>query len=259
MGFSPVALRVPVACLATRHNQGTILSRPICPFTCRAEDIPQPFPGLEAAALEILKSDCNFLAVAGPRAGKAEMLADRASFLLETGICAPPHRILAISFKRHAAKNLKDRVGRRCGEEPARRFGSYTFAAWAKSILDPFRFAPSRSLPTHKRLVIDFDLGKSARLEPRLLAIAKSVGVTLEQVRGLDLSQFHRRSIVGTCVHPEAKARPGTDRSASEPGSRGRRTDDRQLAGNFPDSRESRVNGSASLSSENDRWRPCES
>jgi hypothetical protein len=42
MGFSPVALRVPVACLATRHNQGTILSRPICPFTCRAEDTPQP-------------------------------------------------------------------------------------------------------------------------------------------------------------------------------------------------------------------------
>jgi superfamily I DNA/RNA helicase len=81
---------------------------------------PRGIPGLEAAALEVVKSDGNFLVVAGPGAGKTEMLAQRASFLLETGICASPYRILAISFKRDAAKNLRDRVSRRCGDEVVR-------------------------------------------------------------------------------------------------------------------------------------------
>lgn len=172
--------------------------------------IPRGIPGLEATALEVVKSDRNFLAVAGPGAGKTEMLAQRASFLLETGICAPPYRILAISFKRDAAKNLKDRVGRRCGDEPARRFESYTFAAWAKSILDRFRLAlPDAYRPTSD-YVIDFDLGKSARLEQRLLEIAESVGVTQVQIRGLDLPEFYRAGIASNGIRPEVEARLGT-------------------------------------------------
>jgi superfamily I DNA/RNA helicase len=50
-------------------------------------------------------------------------------------------RILAISFKRDAARNLAERVGKRCPPEQARRFKSYTFDAFAKGLVDRFRAA----------------------------------------------------------------------------------------------------------------------
>lgn len=67
------------------------------------------------------------------------MLAQRADFLLRTGTCRYPKRILAISFKVDASSNLKERVKRRCGSELAMRFDSYTFHAFAKRIIDRFR------------------------------------------------------------------------------------------------------------------------
>lgn len=76
---------------------------------------------------------------AGPGAGKTEMLAQRADFLLRTGTSRYPKRILAISFKVDASSNLKERVKRRCGSELATRFDSYTFHAFAKRIIDRFR------------------------------------------------------------------------------------------------------------------------
>lgn len=67
------------------------------------------------------------------------MLAQRADFLLRTGTCRYPKRILAISFKVDASSNLKDRVTRRSGDELSSRFDSYTFHAFAKRIIDRFR------------------------------------------------------------------------------------------------------------------------
>jgi len=61
--------------------------------------------------------------------------------MLQTGLCPAPKRILAISFKRDAARNLAERVSVRCPPEQARRFNSYTFDAFAKNLLDRFRAA----------------------------------------------------------------------------------------------------------------------
>lgn len=83
--------------------------------------------------------DRNVLVVAGPGAGKTEMLAQRADFLLRTNTCPYPRRILAISFKTDAAMNLRSRVAERCGPELAARLDSYTFHAFAKRIIDQFR------------------------------------------------------------------------------------------------------------------------
>lgn len=95
---------------------------------------------LEPNALLAAKEQEHCLALtAGPGAGKSEMLAQRADFLLRTGICRYPKRILAISFKVDASKNLKERVQRRCGSDFASRFDSYTFHAFAKRIIDRFR------------------------------------------------------------------------------------------------------------------------
>lgn len=93
---------------------------------------------LEAVALEVAKSNCNDLVVAGPGAGKTELLAQRACYLLETNTCMNPKRILAISFKKDAASNLKERVEKRCGKDLVARFDSMTYDAFAKSILDHF-------------------------------------------------------------------------------------------------------------------------
>jgi superfamily I DNA/RNA helicase len=76
---------------------------------------------------------------AGPGAGKTELLAQRADFLLRTNICRYPKRILAISFKVDASYNLKERIQRRCGVDLSSRFDSHTFHAFAKIISDRFR------------------------------------------------------------------------------------------------------------------------
>ena len=93
-------------------------------------------PNARAAALEMGR--CLAL-TAGPGAGKTELLAQRADFLLQTGGCRYPQRILAISFKVDAARNLKERVRQRCGPILAGRLDSYTFHGFAKRVIDRFR------------------------------------------------------------------------------------------------------------------------
>ncbi|HCM9642563.1 TPA: ATP-dependent helicase [Enterobacter hormaechei subsp. xiangfangensis] len=102
----------------------------------------QPADGLtlEPNAKRAAKARKRCLALtAGPGAGKTEMLAQRADFLLRTGTCRYPKRILAISFKVDASRNLTERVERRCGRYLASRFDSFTFHAFAKRIIDRFR------------------------------------------------------------------------------------------------------------------------
>lgn len=111
--------------------------------------------GLEENAFNAVRFEGNQLVMAGPGAGKTELLAQRACYLLQTGICSSPRRILAISFKRDSAQNLKERVEKRCDKELARRFDSMTFDAFAKSLLDRFmdglpkEFRPKRNYKVH--------------------------------------------------------------------------------------------------------------
>ena len=111
---------------------------------------------LEPNALRAVRETERCLALtAGPGAGKTEMLAQRADFLLRTGTCRYPKRILAISFKVDACKNLKERVQRRCGSDLAARFDSYTFHAFAKRIIDRFRPV----LTGRDALDVDYQIG----------------------------------------------------------------------------------------------------
>ncbi|MBA4173187.1 MAG: ATP-dependent helicase [Hyphomicrobium sp.] len=99
---------------------------------------PSGIDDLEPAAWSALRHAGSACVVAGPGAGKTEFLAQRADYLLETGICRAPHRVLAISFKTDAANNLASRVRRRCPPEFANRFVSVTFDAFTKSLVDRF-------------------------------------------------------------------------------------------------------------------------
>lgn len=109
-------------------------------------------PNALAAATETAH---NIVLTAGPGSGKTELLAQRADFLLRTGTCRYPRRILAISFKTDASHNLKARVRKRCGPELAARFDSHTFHGFAKRIIDRFRPV----LTGRDALDVDYSIG----------------------------------------------------------------------------------------------------
>lgn len=118
----------------------------------------QPTDGfvLEEAALKAIKNLNNSLIVAGPGAGKTELLAQKACCLLQTNSCVNPKKILAISFKKDAAINLKDRVRLRLSGKHENRFVSQTFDSFAKSILDRFLYAlPEEYRPHPNYEIVD--------------------------------------------------------------------------------------------------------
>ncbi|MEZ5936197.1 MAG: ATP-dependent helicase [Alphaproteobacteria bacterium] len=103
---------------------------------------PQGVEDLEQRAWDALReTERSVCVTAGAGAGKTEFLAQKATYLLQTGLCPQPKRILAISFKRDAAQNLAARVRQRCPADQARRFHSMTFDAFTKHLLDRFRLA----------------------------------------------------------------------------------------------------------------------
>ena len=113
----------------------------------------------EAADTAVRCSDRHVLVVAGPGAGKTELLAQKAAFLFQTNQCREPQKILAISFKTDAAQNLKERVEKRCGTDIKGRFVSMTYDAFAKNILDHFLYAlPDELRPATDYLVNDPDI-----------------------------------------------------------------------------------------------------
>ncbi|EJL6658973.1 ATP-dependent helicase [Vibrio cholerae] len=133
---------------------------------------------LEPNALRAAKEQVSCLALtAGPGAGKTEMLAQRADFLLRTGNCRYPKRILAISFKVDASKNLKERIQRRCGQELASRFDSYTFHAFAKRIIDRFRVV----LTGNDALDADYTIGER-RITRRQITFRELVPLAIQIV-----------------------------------------------------------------------------
>jgi DNA helicase-2/ATP-dependent DNA helicase PcrA len=92
----------------------------------------------DPVSLRVIMSEKNIMVSAGPGAGKTELLAQRAAYLLQTNKSIYPRQILALSYKVDAAKNLENRVKDRCGEWLSQRFTSKTYDAFAKTIVDQF-------------------------------------------------------------------------------------------------------------------------
>lgn len=113
---------------------------------------------LEETALGAVKDVTNCLVIAGPGAGKTELLAQKLDYLFSTNKCVSPKKILALSFKTDAASNLKERVKKRYGDEYASRFTSLTYSAFEKRILDQFRdVLPEDIRPSRDYLIEDWD------------------------------------------------------------------------------------------------------
>ncbi|WP_336870829.1 ATP-dependent helicase [Rhodococcus qingshengii] len=134
-------------------------------------------------------TDQNVVVAAGPGSGKTELLAQRADFLLRTGACPYPRRVLAISFKVDAARNLQDRVRLRSGGQFAVRFDSFTFHAFAKRLIDNYRHA----------LIGQDALGPDYRIDP-------DTRIHGEQITFRDLVPLARK-ILDTNVHARGALR----------------------------------------------------
>jgi len=149
---------------------------------------------LEPNALTAVRETRRNLALtAGPGAGKTEMLAQRADFLLRTGACRYPQRILAISFKVDASRNLKERVRKRCGYELAARLDSHTFHAFAKRLIDRFRPV----LTGRDALDADYTVGTS-RVYRRQLQFEDMVPLAVQILRS---SEVARNAVRQTYSH----------------------------------------------------------
>lgn len=148
-------------------------------------------PNAQAAATA---EQGHTIVTAGPGAGKTELLAQRADFLLRTGVCPYPRRVLAISFKVDAARNLRDRVQRRVGPALASRLDSLTFHAFAKRLIDNYREA----LTGEYALDADYTLDTRARIARRQITFNDLVPFGIEVLQS---APFARQALRQTYSH----------------------------------------------------------
>lgn len=177
---------------------------------------PVGVTGLEANALDVVRSVGHRSVIAGPGAGKTELLAQRAAFLLQTGASRSPRRILAISFKRDAAANLMARVRARCHPRQAERLDSMTFSAFAKSLVDRF----GQALPEAWRPSRDYQIllprkGYYARFLSRLPEVPPEVG-SVRDVRTLSDTSFERDFVLANPLEEDGFEAPTPGQWAAE-------------------------------------------
>lgn len=147
----------------------------------------------------VVRSGDNRSVIAGPGAGKTELLAQRAAYLLQTGDAPAPQRILAISYKRDAATNLAARVRARCHRGYAARLDSLTFDAFAKSLVDRF----GQALPDRWRPRPDYEIMWTndplfrGFLSQQVGAPPPHIG-RVADVQAISIKAFERQHLVGS-------------------------------------------------------------
>jgi superfamily I DNA/RNA helicase len=191
----------------------TVLSRRVRPDDWK----PVGVDALEANAVKVVRSTDNRSVIAGPGAGKTELLAQRAAYLLQTGSAPPPRRILAISFKRDAATNISARVRQRCHRSHAGRFDSMTFDAFAKGLIDRF----GQALPDRWRPRPDYELmfpnDRDYRdfLYQQVGTPPASVG-SYADLQAIAAKTFERRHLVGSPLPLDGWVNPSPGQWAAE-------------------------------------------
>jgi len=173
----------------------TVLSRRVRPDDWRPSGVDE----LEPNATLVVRSVGNRSVIAGPGAGKTELLAQRAAYLLQTGGAPAPQRILAISYKRDAATNLAARVRARCHRSHAARLDSLTFDAFAKGLVDRF----GQALPEGWRPRPDYEIMwpndalYRGFLSQEVGAPPRQIG-TIADVQAITVKAFERRHLFGS-------------------------------------------------------------
>lgn len=150
----------------------------------------KPTKGIEPTQelMDIITCDRSVSVLACAGAGKTELLAQKANYLLVTGICPWPKRILSLTFKTEAQANIKVRIGKRCGEASS-RFDSFTFHAFCKSVVDRFKNILPLSQRPHDGYDIVFKESEAKKnskiLMERLIDMAIIILKEREDVRAM--------------------------------------------------------------------------
>jgi superfamily I DNA/RNA helicase len=190
-----------------------VLSRRVQPEDWRPIGVEQ----LEPNAMTAVRSTDNRSVIAGPGAGKTELLAQRAAFLLQTGAAPAPRRILAISFKRDAATNLAARARQRCHRAHASRLDSLTFDAFAKGLLDRF----GQTLPARWRPRPDYEIMWTndtlyrGFFTQQVSAPPATIG-TYADVQAIGTKQFEHQLLFGTPLPADGWATPTVGQWAAD-------------------------------------------
>lgn len=157
----------------------------------KAQWVPSGGLEMEENAELAIKEHKNVLVIAGPGAGKTELLAQKAGYLFQTNACKYPRKILAISFKADAAANLRERIDERYGLEYTKRFTSMTYDAFSKRILDQFYMA----LPDELRPQINYIVEDKAIIRK---AFEKSGYKNMNQLKKRDLNIYFEQALSST-------------------------------------------------------------
>ena len=189
----------------------TLIRRRVAPDGWR----PIGIQALEENALDVVRSTNNRSVIAGPGSGKTELLAQRASYLLQAGLSRQPQRILAISFKRDAAANLAARVRSRCHPTQGHRFDSLTFDAFAKGLVDRF----GQALPDRWRPSPDYEIAQANDrtyrefLQP--LVPPAAIG-TRADIIAITVKSFERKWLLGLPLTELAPEHPSPGQWAAD-------------------------------------------
>lgn len=151
---------------------------------------------VEQEAMLVIKNfSDDSLVVAGPGAGKTELLAQKGCFLIETGKCNNK-KILSLSFKKDAANNLRDRICSRVNKGYSRKFESTTFDAFCKSILDRFY----STLPDVIRPTADYEIVSNLNTKEFVQEIKKNgigfAGLTEDDLQRVQPKRFEENYIL---------------------------------------------------------------
>jgi superfamily I DNA/RNA helicase len=190
----------------------TVLARRVRPDDWRPSGVDE----LEQNAMLVVRSADNRSVIAGPGAGKTELLAQRAAYLLQTGGAPAPQRILAISYKRDAATNLAARVRARCHRSHTARLDSLTFDAFAKGLVDRFgQVLPERWRPRpNYEILWPTDtiyrgfLSQAGRPPPQIGTVA--------DVQAITVKDFERRHLLGSPLPADGWMNPTVGQWAAD-------------------------------------------
>lgn len=190
----------------------TVLARHVRPNDWRPSGIDE----LEPNAMLVVRSADNRSVIAGPGAGKTELLAQRAAYLLQTGGAPAPQRILAISYKRDAATNLAARVRARCHRSHAARLDSLTFDAFAKGLVDRFgQVLPERWRPSPNYEILWPNDGTYRGFLSQAGSPPPQIG-TAAHVQAISVKDFERHHLLGSPVPVDGWTNPTVGQWAAD-------------------------------------------
>lgn len=160
-----------------------------------------PFEKLDPEQQMIVKHDGGpILVLAGPGTGKTEILTHRIAYLA-TQKNTPPEKILAVTFSRKAAGEMKDRLGKFPGLERT-EFHVSTLHAESLQLLKRIRVARKFLVADDEAMLLMKDAAEDVGLPPnaktlgfysRKMNLLKANNITPDGVQEQPLRRFYQR------------------------------------------------------------------